>query len=646
MATLCKDLKKKVKDKSKNPPIRTFGPLHSLETHLKSDWWKTIFNSIYLKTDGDVVENHRNTTNEVDLIVEHTGIGPDDNVLDICCGQGRHSIELAKRGHNHVTGIDRSRYLIRVAKKRAEQNNLKKIVFFEGDARKIPLPTNSQDAVLLMGNSFGYFDKKEEDVIVINEIKRLLRPYGTLVLDITDGDWLLKNFEPRSWEWIDGNYLVCRERNLSSKGDRIISREVVIHAEKGIIADQLYAERFYSLNKIQSLLEENGFIDIKYHGKVETLSHRNQDLGMMANRLFITAKAPEEIPAVLFEGKKLRVGAILGDANLPDKVKKDGKFNEEDFATINSLKNNLALISKIDAKYLNTHKNLMSSLQTESYDLILNLCDEGFYNDPFKELHVPAFLEMLNIPYTGAGPSCLALCYNKSLVRALAKEINIPVPEEFYYDPEKENKIPNIYPALLKPNFGDSSMGITKDAVVKNEEQLQNYLIKLQTNFPRTPILIQEFLEGKEFSVAVLGNPGDYTIFPILEVDYSFIPKEFPPILSYESKWIPESVYWNNIRYKEAQIDNKTKTSLIDYSTLLFERLDCRDYARFDFRADKNGVVKLLEVNPNPGWCWDGKMNIMAGFKGMKYHEFLELIIDSAIKRYQKDKKGFLSSDK
>ncbi len=642
MATLCKDLKKKVKDKSKVSTFRTFGPLPSLETHLKSDWWKTLFNSIYLKTDDDVV-SQRNTINDVDLIIEHTGVNKDDNILDICCGQGRHSIELSKRGYNHVTGIDRSRYLIKVAKKRAEQNSLKKIVFLEGDARKIPLPTNSQDVVLLMGNSFGYFDKKEEDIVIINEIKRLLRPYGSLALDITDGDWLLKNFEPRSWEWIDGNYLVCRERNLSSKGDRIISREVVIHAEKGIIADQFYAERFYSLNKIQSLLEENGFIDIKYHGNVQTTSHRNQDLGMMANRLFITAKAPEEIPAVLFEGKKLNIGTILGDSNLPDKVKKDGKFNEEDFATINALKSHLKSIPKIDVKYLNTHKHLMNSLMTENYDLILNLCDEGFYNDPFKELHVPAFLEMLNIPYTGAGPACLAICYNKSLVRALAKEMGIPVPEEFYYDPAKENKLPSLYPALLKPNFGDSSMGITKDAVVKNEEQLLNYLAKLQTTFPGTSILIQEFLEGKEFSVAVLGNPGNYTVLPILEVDYSLIPAEFPKILSYESKWLPESVYWNNLRYKEAQLDNDTKTKLIDYSTALFERTECRDYARFDFRADKNGVVKLLEVNPNPGWCWDGKMNIMAGFKKMSYSEFLELIIDSAIKRYQKDRKGFLN---
>ena len=67
---------------------------------------------------------------------------------------------------------------------------------------------------------------------------------------------------------------------------------------------------------------------------------------------------------------------------------------------------------------------------------------------------------------------------------------------------------------------------------------------------------------------------------------------------------------------------------------MLFERLDCRDYARFDFRADANGEIKLLEANPNPGWCWDGKMNIMAGYAGMTYTDMLRLILEAAQARY------------
>jgi D-alanine-D-alanine ligase len=80
-------------------------------------------------------------------------------------------------------------------------------------------------------------------------------------------------------------------------------------------------------------------------------------------------------------------------------------------------------------------------------------------------------------------------------------------------------------------------------------------------------------------------------------------------------------------------LPDQKQQQLIDNSSRLFERLGCRDYARFDFRADAKGEIKLLEVNPNPGWCWDGKMNIMAGFQGMRYSELLAQILLAAVER-------------
>src|SRR5207344_493292 len=106
-----------------------------------------------------------------------------------------------------------------------------------------------------------------------------------------------------------------------------------------------------------------------------------------------------------------------------------------------------------------------------------------------------------------------------------------------------------------------------------------------------------------------------------------------PRLLPYESKWVPDSPYWSQVGYREARLDEETRRKMIDYSNILFERLGCRDYARFDFRADAKGEIKLLEVNPNPGWCWDGKMNIMAGFQGMRYSELLGQILLAAVER-------------
>ena len=144
-------------------------------------------------------------------------------VLDLCCGQGRHCIELARRGFKNVTGVDRSRYLVRLAKKRAQNERLQ-VVFKEGDARNPRLPESSFDCVAIMGNSFGYFSNKQDDEKVLTAVGKILRPSGQLVLDITDGSHMHEHFDKRSWEWIDEHHFVCRERTISQDGERLISR--------------------------------------------------------------------------------------------------------------------------------------------------------------------------------------------------------------------------------------------------------------------------------------------------------------------------------------------------------------------------------------------------------------------------------------
>lgn len=624
--------------KKSEPPSsapRTLGPVPDLERHLPSEWWRTLFRSIYLKTDGDVVENERNTRKDVDMLIRATGLEPNDRILDLCCGQGRHCLELARRGFKHVVGVDRSRYLIRLARKRATELGLR-ASFHEGDARRFRLPENSFQCVAIMGNSFGYFDRLEDDIAVLEAVKRVLRNGASVALDVANGEWIRNNFERRTWEWIDGDQFVCRERSLSADGQRLISREVVVHAERGVIVDQFYAERLYSQEMMQDLLTRAGFDNIRVHGVLESESGRNQDLGMMASRIFVTARITKR-PAPSRRGKRHfpRVTVLLGDPTLPDSVKRDGQFNAEDFDTIDRLKRALAELDDYSFEYFDQHNNLIPRLKSERPDFVFNLCDEGYNNDAFLELHVPAYLEMLGIPFTGAGPSCLGLCYNKALVRSIAAGLDIPTPLETYFDPDDQSAtLPSTFPALIKPNFGDSSIGITINSVVQSPQELLAYVRRLQETLPGRPILIQEFLEGPEYSIGIIGNPGQrVTYLPPLEVDYSSLQSGLPRILGYESKWLPDSPYWTQISYHEAQLDEDTLRKLQDYSMQLFTRLDCRDYARFDFRADNNGEIKLLEVNPNPGWCWDGKFNLMASFAGMRYADMLQLIIEAAQER-------------
>jgi D-alanine-D-alanine ligase len=625
----------KAKRPRRAPARSCLGPVADLESHLPAEWWRKLFNALYVKTDGDVVENAENTRREVDFIVTAAAIQPHSNILDLCCGQGRHCLELARRGFRHVMGVDRSRYLIRLAKKRAQTEGLS-VAFKEGDARNPRLTENSFDCVAIMGNSFGYFSNKQDDEKVLNTVGKLLRPSGQIVLDITDGAYMAEHFDRRSWEWIDEHHFVCRERSISADKERLISREVIVNDETGVIADQFYAERLYTRESIGKLLEKTGFRNIRHHGHAEAVSDRDQDLGMMARRILLTADAPV-LPARKVRGKvqKLDVTVLLGDPRLPDGVKRNGEFNPEDFDTVRKLKDALSELTNYKFRYLDNHATLERDLSDLRTDLVMNLCDEGYNNDPFKELHVPALLDVLGIPYTGAPPATLAACYDKGLVRAVAQGLDVPVPLETYVRPGDQGAtLPSVFPALLKPNYGDSSQGITKDAVVNNEKSLLDYLERLRHEFPRRPILVQEYLTGPEYTVALIGNPDQgLRALALLEVDYSRLDPNLPRILGYESKWEPDSPYWTQIRYHEANLPEHVQGQLIEHSARLFERLGCRDYARFDFRADAKGEIKLLEVNPNPGWCWDGKVNIMAGFQGMRYTELLSQILAAAEER-------------
>ena len=617
---------------------KILGPVHNLEEHVRPDWWRNIFNQLYLKTDSDVVADQNITKQEILLFSQFLNLNKEDKILDLCCGQGRHSMELARHGFKYVEGLDRSNYLIQKAKTYAKKENLN-VKFKEGDARKLPYQNDSFDVVMILGNSFGYFETIQDDVRVLKEVFRVLKPWGRLLIDVSDGDYLKDNFQPRSWEWIDKRHFVCRERSLSVDGNRLISREVISHVEKGVIADQFYAERLYSKDSLQKLIALVGFNDFKFRGEMNTDSQRNQDLGMMKQRIIFTANVRKEWTPISRKPDEAvkEVVVVLGDPNKRDIVKPDAVFDDDDLYTIDQLKTALKELKGYNFTYLDNHDMLIQDLNKiqNKIDFVFNLCDEGYNNDPRKELHIPALLEKLDIPYSGSGPQCLAYCYDKSLVRGIAKEMEIPVPKAFFIKSEDTTfKLPFDFPVIVKPNFGDSSFGITQRSVANNFEELVNAISEIREKFGYDKsILVEEFLIGNDISVGIIGNPPEsYNVLPITEEDYSLLPKELPKICGYEAKWDPSSPYWN-IKSIQANISGKNKRLITEWCLKLFERLECRDYVRFDWRLDSKGNPRLLEVNPNPGWCWDGHLAKMSKIAEMSYKDMLEAILQAAEQR-------------
>ncbi len=623
--------------KPKSKPV-TKGPVANLEQHLQADWWKQIFNATYLKTDADVVEDPSITEGEVNLFSHLLNIQKGDTVLDLACGQGRHLIELAKRGNYQLFGLDRSRYLIQRARSRAKKNNLS-IQFKEGDVRRLPYPNDFFDCVTILGNSFGYFEAATDDLKVLKEVFRVLKPEGTILMDVADGSFLKEQFTSRSWEWIDQEHFVCRERSLATDQERLISREIVTHTEKGIIVDQFYAERLYTKEQLLEMLRQVGFTNLAFHGALASNSQRNQDLGMMEKRFILTGVVLKEWTPK--KGKKAtkQVAVVMGDPKRKDIIKPNATFDYDDFETIDKLKMALSQLDDYKFTYLDDHTNLIAKLQklTGKIDFVLNLCDEGFDNDAVKELHIPALLEMLQLPYTGSNPQTLAYCYDKSLIRGIATEIGVPVADAFIISAEDNLIDLNLpFPVIAKPNYGDSSFGITKKNVAYSVEDLSDAIVSIRRLFGyQHPILVEEFLTGAEISIGIIGNPEAYQVLPIIEEDYSDLPKDLPKICGYEAKWLPDSPYMKHLRSIPADLSIDTTQAITRHSMKLFERLNCRDYCRFDWRLNAAGEPRLLEVNPNPGWCWDGHLAKMCAIGNLNYSEMLAAILEATQLRYR-----------
>jgi D-alanine-D-alanine ligase len=153
------------------------------------------------------------------------------------------------------------------------------------------------------------------------------------------------------------------------------------------------------------------------------------------------------------------------------------------------------------------------------------------------------------------------------------------------------------------------------------------------------PILVEEFLPGKDLSLGLIGNPPSaYTVLPISEEDYTALPADLPRVCGYEAKWQPDSPYWQ-IKSIPAELPAETEKLMIEYCLKLAERLECRDYTRFDWRLDAEGHPKLLEVNPNPGWCWDGHLAKMAKFADLSYSDMLKAILQVAEQRVESQRR-------
>ncbi|RJQ37578.1 ATP-grasp domain-containing protein [Candidatus Microgenomates bacterium] len=270
-------------------------------------------------------------------------------------------------------------------------------------------------------------------------------------------------------------------------------------------------------------------------------------------------------------------------------------------------------------------------------DLVFNV-SEGLHGAD-REAQIPAMLEMLQIPYTGSPPLAQAIILNKSKTKEILIANKIPTLQYQLMD-NKNDKLKKIFkfPLMVKPVSEGSSAGITNKSVVHNETELYKQVDFIFSTF-NEEALIEPYLEGREFSIAMLGNPPQ--VLPILESDHSMLPKKYLPFDSLEVKWFYELATSGKHLKCPAKISPRLEKKINKICLELWDALGIRDWCRIDIRCDKNENPYVLEVNSPPG-CTPPEHDpasyfpLIARSMGIDYENLLKKIIETALKRYKK----------
>ena len=254
------------------------------ESAVDPEWWKYIFDDIYLLTDARSICDTKLTRAETDLMERFLRTPKDAPILDLCGGQGRHSAELARRGFTSLTTLDYSAYLLKLGKLSDGSQGVR---FVRADARCLPFRKSVYRAVAVMACSFGYFSDDDQNAALLREACRVLSPGGTLLLDIPDGEKALKDLAESSWHDANQDIMVLRKRKAASGGLKV--RELVISKETGLIRESRYFEKLYSARMIRNLVSSAGFKAVRVYRGLEKLSNQ-EDLGFMSTRMLVTAR--------------------------------------------------------------------------------------------------------------------------------------------------------------------------------------------------------------------------------------------------------------------------------------------------------------------------------------------------------------------
>ncbi len=286
----------------------------------------------------------------------------------------------------------------------------------------------------------------------------------------------------------------------------------------------------------------------------------------------------------------------------------------------------------------------LNSLCRCKADLIFNLT-ESFAGDDTKETNVAAYLDLVGIPYTGGGPHAHFLAQDKGLAKKMFAFHGIRTP---YFATAYRGRIEHAhdisFPLIVKPMSEDGSIGIDANAVVHGVKELMERVEYIQNEFD-SPALIEEYIEGREIYAAILGSYEHAHALPLVELDFSRMPKGVPRVATYDVKFEKDTQAHKLTKSEVAEnLDDDTISLLTKTALAAYHAVKLRDYGRIDMRLSAPGEVYVIEANPNP-WLASGHEFAMAAKEsGRSYTDLIGEIVEMAMERSAKIKARAKSS--
>ena len=267
-------------------------------------------------------------------------------------------------------------------------------------------------------------------------------------------------------------------------------------------------------------------------------------------------------------------------------------------------------------------------------DLIFNLAD-SYGGDDSKDVHVPAFLELVGLKYTGSGPQGLYLAQDKSLAKKIVGFHGLQTPFSAVSHRGKVDYAHDVnFPLIVKPVSEDGSIGIDQNSVVGSVKELMERIHYLHEELD-VPILIEEYIEGREIYAGILGNDPPEAL-PLVELDLSKLPADTPKIAGREVKFDRDSEAYRVTKSALAKdLDDETVERLQEAAKTAYRALKLRDYGRIDMRLKEDGSIYVIEANPNPWLSSQAEFAMAARGSERTYTEMVKSIVEVAAARYE-----------